>query len=55
MNKQMKPTNENNQILGDAIAQKVQDELNKKKTFALNLVESCQGSHLSFLNFGGLK
>ena len=38
---QIKPNENNEQILGDFVAQKIEDELNLKKDFALNLVESC--------------
>lgn len=41
MEKTMKPTKTNEKILGDFVAQKIQDRLNKKKNFALNLVEGC--------------
>ncbi len=48
MDKQIKPNNENNQILGDVIAQDIKVKLDERKNFALNLVESAQGSNLSF-------
>jgi len=48
MEKEVKQTKENNQILSDMIANDIKVKLDEKRNFALNLVESAQGSNLSF-------
>jgi len=42
----IKPTKENEKILGEVIAIRIKEKLEEKRNFALNLVESAQGSIL---------
>ena len=46
MKNKIQSTKENNKILSDVIAIRIKEKLEEKRNFALNLVESAQGSIL---------